>query len=273
MGWFSNKNKPCPVCGSPTPRMFPTRVEGVPICRQCSAMIDLPSGALGSMALEDFTKYIAFYKENQALRSAFTPTYAYAFGLLSGEVVLDVPHRLFRLRDDENALVFEASHLKAFRVTEDGAPLLEGGMEALKCYQSAIPAVVNTLGIQLAQFQVQMRQYEQMAERRGRGGGPARCYERPDIDLLRPFQQFQVELLLEHPYWSGYTNARTAPGFDPNYPSIQNYLKEYDEKVRDLHQFAAQLMQVLNPQAPEIQGGAEMYAAPVPGAADGIRKF
>lgn len=28
MGLFSNNKKLCPICGSPTPRLLPTKVEG-----------------------------------------------------------------------------------------------------------------------------------------------------------------------------------------------------------------------------------------------------
>ena len=32
MGLFTNKKKGCPFCGAPTPRLFPTKVEKMPIC-------------------------------------------------------------------------------------------------------------------------------------------------------------------------------------------------------------------------------------------------
>lgn len=279
MGLFSNKNKACPICGSPTPRVFPTKVQGMPICKQCGAMVDLPEGSLENMSLDDFRQYISFYEGNGELRGVFHTSYNYRFGLLAGSLPLDVPHRLFRLRDDDTALVFEAANLKAFRITEDGVPLFEGSEEALKCYQSDIPAVVNTLGPQLAQFQMQMRQYEQMErmmEQQDRDG-PRPYYEKPDIDLLKPFQKFHVELLLEHPYWGSYVNSINAPGFSPSYPSLEDYMHEYEQKAGGLYQLATQLMQILNPQAPEVQGGAEMYAAPQAapaiGAADEILKF
>ena len=41
MGLFSNNKKPCPICGNATPRLLPTKVEGVPICKECDKKIDL----------------------------------------------------------------------------------------------------------------------------------------------------------------------------------------------------------------------------------------
>ena len=57
MGLFSNNKKPCPICGNATPRLLPTKVEGVPICKECDKKIDLPNGVLDSMTLDDFRRY------------------------------------------------------------------------------------------------------------------------------------------------------------------------------------------------------------------------
>lgn len=67
MGLFSNNKKPCPICGNATPRLLPTKVEGVPICKECDKKIDLPNGVLDSMTLDDFRRYIDFYNKNQVL--------------------------------------------------------------------------------------------------------------------------------------------------------------------------------------------------------------
>ena len=44
MGLFSNNKKLCPLCGAPTPRLLPTKVEDMPLCKECAAKIDLPGG-------------------------------------------------------------------------------------------------------------------------------------------------------------------------------------------------------------------------------------
>ena len=51
MGLFSNNKKPCPLCGSPTPRLLATKVEDMPLCKECAGTIDLPDGALELMTL------------------------------------------------------------------------------------------------------------------------------------------------------------------------------------------------------------------------------
>lgn len=270
MGWFSNNKKLCPICGNPTPRLLPTKVEGAPICKECSGKVDLPEDALEGMTLEQFRQYIAFYEANQALRGTFEESYRFSFGFLSGCLVLDMPHRLFRLNGLDSSLVFEAAHLASFRILEDGAPLFEGGRQALRHCPSGIPARVKAMGPQLAQFQMQMRQYEQMErmmnQRSGEKGSTHLSCQRPDIDLLKPFRQFQVELTLEHPYWGSYAGSLEAPGFSEFSPSIDGYLRDYQEKVEELLELARQLMQIFAPDAPELPVGAEAGAAPQPAA-------
>ena len=46
MGLFSNNKKLCPICGSPTPRLLPTKVEDMPLCKECAGKVDLPNGVL-----------------------------------------------------------------------------------------------------------------------------------------------------------------------------------------------------------------------------------
>ena len=96
MGLFSNNKKLCPLCGAPTPRLLPTKVEDMPLCKECAAKIDLPGGTLDTMRVADLETYMACYEENKPLRDAFTETMRRSFGFLSGSLVLDTDHRLLR---------------------------------------------------------------------------------------------------------------------------------------------------------------------------------
>ena len=74
MGLFSNHKKVCPICGNPTPRLLPTKIEDMPICKECDRKIDLPDGAVNEMNLARFREYLTFYDNNQTLRDTFTVT-------------------------------------------------------------------------------------------------------------------------------------------------------------------------------------------------------
>ena len=164
MGLFSNHKKLCPICGGPTPRLLATKVEDTPICKECDRKLDLPDGGLSRMTLDGLRKYMAFYEGNQALRDRFAETYRFSFGFLGGSMLVDTTHRLFRLRDDANALVMEAANLKSFRILEDNAPLFESGAGVLRCHASSVPQKIRAMAPQIERFAAEKREYERLLD-------------------------------------------------------------------------------------------------------------
>ena len=136
MGLFSNNKKLCPLCGAPTPRLLPTKVEDMPLCKECAAKIDLPGGTLDTMRVADLETYMACYEENKPLRDAFTETMRRSFGFLSGSLVLDTDHRLLRFGAGDS-FVFGPENLKSFRITEDGAVRGQGRRAVLPLQRRA----------------------------------------------------------------------------------------------------------------------------------------
>ena len=274
MGLFSNNKKPCPICGNATPRLLPTKVEGVPICKECGRKVDLPNGALNEMSLDGFRQYITFYEKNQALRERFRPEYRFGFGAFSTPLALDVTNGLFRLRDEEDAIVFERSALKSFRITEDDVTLFDGSAAALACGASKTPERVRLLAPRIEQFKLQRSDYERMMQHErmeflNRTNDEWRERERelerhkPEFREDAPFRHFAVELELDHPYWHSFRNELDAPKFDDEYPSVDGFLQEYNEKVDALHTLARNLMQFVAPNAPETGTAQAEQAAPV----------
>ena len=99
MGLFSNKKKLCPICGNPTPRLLPTKIEGEAICKECDAKVDLPTGAINNMSLTDFKQYLADFEANQVLQQEFHETYRFNIGFWGCTVYVDEEHGLFRMKD------------------------------------------------------------------------------------------------------------------------------------------------------------------------------
>ena len=195
--------KPCPICGNATPRLLPTKVEGVPICKECDKKIDLPNGVLDSMTLDDFRRYIDFYNKNQVLRERFHPEYRFGFGAFNTQLVLDVTNGLFRLKDDESTIVFEKSALKTFRITEDKEPLFTGTAAGLVCAESKNPERARLLAPRTEQFKLQRSDYERImqAERvqyldrtneEWRERERELEFHKPEFRESSPFRQFVV---------------------------------------------------------------------------------
>lgn len=265
MGLFSNNKKLCPICGNPTPRLFSTKVEDMPICKDCAAKVDLPERALDDMSIREFEEYLAYYDENQPLRERFLAEYRYNFGWIGGAIELDITNRLLRLQSLDSAFVMEASNIKSFRILEDRRPLFEGGTDALKCFETDIVDRVNTLAPQISQYIIQKREMElreEMERRRAQRDGEdentvSRTYTHYNLELPVPFQRFHVEIVLEHPYWNNYHWEQGGPTFNTQHPSIEDYLQDYQNMADEFHVLALNLMQVINPNAQEVSGNAQ----------------
>ena len=276
MGLFSNNKKPCPLCGSPTPRHLATKVEDMPLCKECAGKIDLPDGALDRMTLAQLEQYMAFYEENAALRETFSEDYRYGFGLLSGALVVDSAHRLLRIKPYDSALVFGPENLQSFRILEDSDPLFTGNTDGLTCHRSDVPDKVEALIPSIDQFMRRKQDFEHMEEMH-RMMDRDRDHDhdhprppRPEFVCTPPVRKFRLELTFSHPYWKNFTQEIGAPDFSSQYPSAEDYLREYEEKVEALRELASRLQHIINPDAPQRREDdpqpAAAAAAPAPAA-------
>ena len=269
MGLFSNKKKLCPVCGEPTPRLFSTKVEGTPICKECAGKIFLPDGMLNSMSMDSFMQYMNYYEENQPLRERFASTYEFYYGMSSTDLILDVSNRLFRLKNDNKALVLEAFCLKSFCISEDEKPLFERQGNALRCYESDVVEKVNRMHTTVEQFKARRQQYEFMQDMERRKEEEAKrngeTYQKrymsaPRFEGYEPFKNFCIELVIEHPYWGQVNEVVYGPKFNTTYPSVDTYINDYQNAADRMHELAMNLMQFICPGAREVRNADEAAA-------------
>ena len=264
MGLFSNKKKGCPVCGNPTPRLFATKIEDMPLCKDCAGTVFLPVGAEDSMSLSEFEQYLGFYDRNKALRDAFNETYRQTFGLFSGMVIIDEVHNLFRINGVDEAIVYEGKNLRAFRITEDHKPIYEGNAEGLICHASDVPDMVYGMSSEITRHKITKRAVEFMEKaEREEGRSSRHTY----MDLQEPFKDFHVELYFNHPYWREYELKLAGPTFNNDYPSADDYMRTYNREAEEMRTLAKKLIALINPAAPmmdadSIGRGGFNYGAP-----------
>ena len=266
MGLFSNKKKPCPICGNATPRLLPDTLEGMPICKECAKKKDMPDYVFGSMTVEAFRQYLTFYQGNQPLRDRFQQTFCWHY------FCMDVPKKLFRVDNRAEALVMEASCLKSFRILEDSSVLFESSPEGLRSYNSDVPFRVQAAMPVIAQFNMQLEQFRQMERMREsmkrRGEDPPYVSE-PLFDYPIFQKGFVLELTLEHPYWGG-THSWHTPGpvFDCTYPRVDDFLRDYEREVRQLNELAVNLTSFLGGNTAGVRASYGVQSsAPVQSAA------
>lgn len=263
MGLFENKKKLCPICGNPTPRILPWKVEDTPICKECGDKIDLPRDVFNQMSLESFRQYLDYYDQNKALRDIFTETYRMDF-CDDSCLLLDTVNGLLRLNKYYSPLAIEASDLKSFCILEDNIPLFEGEGDTLRCHSSDVPTIIESMAPQITQYYTQRKMYEHIErmarmewelgkrEENGDQDDPPYYISCPGFNVTDPFKHFYVELTLTHPYWNGFSGKLKAPQMDQNNPSIDAYMRSYQKIVDQLHTLAVNLMQMINPNAQEV---------------------
>ena len=205
-----------------------------------------------------------FYEANTGLQSTFQETYRYGFGLLSGALLVDGEHRLLRLKPYNGALVLEAANLKSFRICEDSEPLFEGRADGLLCHRSDVPRRAAALAPSIDSFLRQKQEFEHMENMHRMMERDHDCPDhdrpnhdrpprppRPSFSCTPPVRKFRVELTLEHPYWRSFRQEIGGPDFSSQNPSVDDYLREYEDKVNGLHELAFQLAQIMNPGSSE----------------------
>ena len=267
MGLFTNNKKLCPICGSPTPRLLASAVDGQNLCKECAGKINLPDGVQDGMTVDDFREYISIHDANKPLRDSFTETYRYNFGFFKGALLLDLDHQLLRLGDGEAVFAMEPANIRSFRILEDGEVLFEGEQGNFRSYKSDIKERLNELKPRIDEYRMLRHQYEMMEEMRRNMEDSRRDDRRyddrrydpdyrdyimePDFNVPNPVDKFAVEIILEHPYWKNFYKETGAPKFNSDQPSTIDYLDDYTQKTEELHALAQNLMQLIDPQAQE----------------------
>lgn len=263
MGLFTSKKNLCPVCGEPTPRLLPTKVEGTPICKTCANKVFLPEGMINQMSIDEFTEYITYYDDNQSLRDQFSETYKCSLGFLTTDFVIDATNRLMKFKNLDEAMVFEASCVKKFRILEDGKTLFESEGNTLRCYETGTEEKIDRLYTLVEQFKMRRQQYERMERlqrreeetARQRGESYHASYNPcPFFEGHEPVAKFYIELEMEHPYWNNYRGEMKAPTFSSTNPDVGDYFCEYKNAIEKLHELAMNLMQIMSPGAKEVRG-------------------
>lgn len=269
MGLFSNKKKLCPICGEATPRLFATKVEDMPLCSDCAGKIFLPEGALEQMDLDEFQAYMNYYEENQVLRDKFQPDYEF-FVDIGMTIRIDKKNGLFALKSGDKAMVFEKSCIETYRILEEDEPLFQGNKKAIKFFESKIPNRVRDMAPMISRFEMQKREYEMMERMENmmdrqddNDNRPRRYHTRPTFYGNEPFSHFSIRVRMEHPYWTGIHRGKwAAPTFDSQYPRIDSYMREYNQKVEELRNLALHFKNLVNPNSKEIYDGENVGDAP-----------
>ncbi len=267
MGLFTSKKNLCPICGSPTPRLFATKVEDMPICKECDSKIDIPQETVQAMTVDGFRQYLAFYDENAALRARFKKEYSFDVKGWSTELRIDFTHGLFRLTDQEGAIAYEKSCIRSFRILEDNYALYEGDASGLRCRTSKAPDYLNGLQPVYNEYLRERQEYERMkaltdALDKDGNSSTRRTIPEPRFNATKPVQQYRIVITMDHPYRKEFQGDLESPDFGFITPDLTETIRKYNDLLTSLDGLARNLMMLFAPNAP-VQRSGSAGAQPV----------
>ncbi len=276
MGLFSKK-PPCPICGGKISWFLPSKIEGEYICDTCYNKIDMESDQADHLTMQGFKEYLAFHDQNQLLKDKFVISERIDFGLWDTKIIFDHQNKLFCMSKNPDKTVFEGKQLKSFTIKEDNAPLFEGSAKGIRRYASTVPERAMALAPQISQFMTT----KQMARTMDKMDDGKQNYSTPMplFSVAEPLGAFNVELHLNHPYWTVIKCDMDGPRFDSHNPDVNNYLRTYQCSMEELEKLVAGLGTVAFPGAPEQSIGpgtaqaVHIASAPPGDAIEEIKKY
>jgi hypothetical protein len=272
MGLFSKK-PPCPICGGKISWFLPSKIGGEYICDNCYSKIDMESSKSAQLTMQGFREYLAFYDQNQLLKNKFVISERIDFGLWDTKIIFDYQNKQFCMSKNPDKTVFEGKQLKSFTIKEDSSPLLEGSVRGIRRYASTIPERAMAMAPQISQFLMSKRManaLDKLDEGKDNGSASVQYFDVPE-----PFHAFNVELHLDHPYWTVIKCDMDGPRFDNKRPNVNDYLRSYQSSIEEIEKLVAALRKVSFPNAPEQSiglgaVGAQVVQTTVAASADAI---
>lgn len=140
MGIFTNDKKGCPICGNATPRLFPTKVEGLPLCKECAAKINMEQSMLKNLTINELWDHLDYRKANSETFGSFVDNETHGMGNYT--LHMDTDKRLFYIADGSpsNPALFKFEELVSFNLMEDGRTVIQCNADS---YSEGVSSIEN----------------------------------------------------------------------------------------------------------------------------------
>lgn len=275
MGLFSKK-PPCAICGGKVSWLLPSKIEGEYVCTNCYNKIDMDSEKARQLTMQGFREYLAFYDENQLLKSQFNISEVVDLGLFDTKIAFDYTNKLFCMSKNLDKTIFEGKLLKSFIIKEDNTPLYEGSAAGVKRYTSTVPDRAMAMGPEIIRY-VMSRQLAKTLDKLDDG---KENFSAPTTycDITEPFRSFNIEFHMDHPYWTVIKCDMEGPRFSNDNPDVNDYLNSYRFCINELEKLVTSIKTISFPTAPEQfvnlgMSGVQAAAAPQVDSIEEIKRY
>lgn len=217
MGIFSNDKKACPICGNATPRLFPTKVEGLPLCKECAGKISMESSMMPKLTINELWTHLDYRKANADKFASFTDTEQHGVGRYA-ILHMDVEKKLFYIAEGRpsNPPVFEYAELVSFGLMEDGRTVAQCNAGGYELSSSAIETYVIPV-----KPLVKPRAAKPAATVTGASDAEAKP-EAPD----KPIDSLRLSITVNNPYWKVLNYNIALPELDSE-DELRRWVSDY----------------------------------------------
>jgi len=258
MGLFSKK-PPCPICGGKISWFLPWKIEGEYICDTCYSKIDIEKNKMEHLTMQELKEYLVFYEQNQLLKDKFVISECVDFGSWDTNIVFDYKNKLFCMSKNKDKTVFEGKHLKSFTIKEDSTLLFEGSKNGIRRYTSTVPDRAMALVPQITQFLINKQMTRTLDKL---DDGKENFSVRTEyFNVSEPFRKFNIELRLNHPYWTVIKFQVDGPRFSNDRPDVNEYILSYQRSIGEIEKLVTAFKTVSFAETPEESVGVTLAGA------------
>lgn len=206
MGIFDKKT--CPICGNETPRVFSTKVEGLPLCKECAGKINMESSMLKNLTINELWDHLDYRKANSETFATFTDNETHGMG--NFVLHMDTDKQLFYIASGSasNPALFRFDELVSFNLMEDGRTVIQcnagkysEGVSSIENYKlPPLKPLVKPGVAKPAPASAQTGRTSMAASSSSSASKPEE--EKPKAPD-KPVDSLKLNVTLNNPYWKG----------------------------------------------------------------------
>lgn len=143
MSLLNNERILCPNCGNPTPKIFPTKIEGQPICRVCENTISMDDWLKDSLTLDKLRKHLSYREKNLMIHENFNQSRKAGTGLFGRTICINDNRQLWYIKECGNEPIFRFDEVVSYTLLEDRHVIERGSANGVETY----PSIVENWGM------------------------------------------------------------------------------------------------------------------------------
>ena len=231
MGIFTNEKKGCPICGGATPRLFPTKVEGLPLCKECAAKINMESGMLKNLTINELWDHLDYRKANSETFGAFTDNETHGMG--NFVLHMDTDKKLFYIADGRpsNPALFKFDELVSFNLMEDGRTVIQCTSDSYSESASSIedyklpPLKPIVKPAAMAAKPASVVVDKKTGRTAMAAASAAKAEEKPKAPD-KPIDSLKLNVTLNNPYWKSKVYSVSLPSLESE-EGLREWVNDY----------------------------------------------